>query len=319
MDIQAPFGIVTGCHAGDKFMVGATLASIRYYCSDTPVCLVVDGDFDVSDLERDYDLIVLRISDLPSEEMRKMIGGNYRAKLSAMWEGPFEFYVWLDCDAIVSGNFIEQVQVNVDFQIFWDGISISADAEEVPDWLGHYYFNIEKLSQLDADFEWRGHAYFCSGAFGCRRNAISFQQWAEIERWQKQVPDLFQWGEMGMLNYLVHSLTQQGEMRTGMTDLQNIPGYNGKEELEEDCKGSCWRFPKHIERPRIAHFCGRKPNIFDAKAYSKPFTIARLEHHRRRHSLTGAWVFILWEDGRICLRKLWGRTKRRLSKYRPSI
>jgi hypothetical protein len=89
MDIKSPFGIVTGCHAGDKFMVGATLASIRYYCPDTPVCLVVDGDFDVSDLERDYDLIVLRISDLPSEEMRKMIGGNYRAKLSAMWEGPF--------------------------------------------------------------------------------------------------------------------------------------------------------------------------------------------------------------------------------------
>ena len=46
MKVQAPFGFVTGCHAGDKFMVGATLASIRRYCPDVPICLTVDGDFD---------------------------------------------------------------------------------------------------------------------------------------------------------------------------------------------------------------------------------------------------------------------------------
>jgi hypothetical protein len=45
--VQAPFGFVTGCHAGDKFMVQATLASMRHYSPDVPVCLVVDGDFDV--------------------------------------------------------------------------------------------------------------------------------------------------------------------------------------------------------------------------------------------------------------------------------
>jgi hypothetical protein len=32
MKVQAPFGFVTGCHAGDKFMVQATLASMRNYC-----------------------------------------------------------------------------------------------------------------------------------------------------------------------------------------------------------------------------------------------------------------------------------------------
>ena len=65
MKVQAPFGFVTGCHAGDKFMVQATLASMRHYSSDVPVCLVVDGDFDVSDLVKEYDLIVLRVSELP--------------------------------------------------------------------------------------------------------------------------------------------------------------------------------------------------------------------------------------------------------------
>jgi len=72
MNVQAPFGFVTGCHAGDKFMVQATLASMRHFCPGVPVCLVVDGDFDVSDLERDYDVIVLRVPELPSAEMRQL-------------------------------------------------------------------------------------------------------------------------------------------------------------------------------------------------------------------------------------------------------
>ena len=43
MKVQAPFGFVTGCHAGDKFMVQATLASMKHFCPEIPICLVVDG------------------------------------------------------------------------------------------------------------------------------------------------------------------------------------------------------------------------------------------------------------------------------------
>jgi hypothetical protein len=313
MDIQAPFGFVTGCHAGDKFMVGATLASIRYYCPDTPICLVVDGDFDVSDLKCDYDLIVLRISGLPCEKMRSMIEHNQRAKLAAMWEGPFDYYVWLDADAVVWGNLLPLIKSDTDFHILWDGVSIEPNESDIPEWLPHLYFDPLKLEKFDPDYDWRGLAYFCTGAFGCRRNIITFQQWGEIEQWQKEVPGLFRMGEMGMLNYLVHSLVQKDAINTEMSDLQNIPLHNGKEELEQDCIGSSWRFPEHIERPRIAHFCGRKPNIFDRQAYSKPFTIARLEHYRRRHSALVAWSIILWQDGLISAKKILGRLRRKLS------
>jgi len=51
MNVREPFGFVTSCHAEDKFMVQATLASMRHYCPGVPICLVVDGAFDVSDLE----------------------------------------------------------------------------------------------------------------------------------------------------------------------------------------------------------------------------------------------------------------------------
>ena len=307
MNVQAPFGFVTGCHAGDKFMVQATLASMRHYCPDVPICLTVDGDFDVSGLEKEYDLIVLRVSELPSEQMRKVICGNYRAKLAAMWEGPFERYVWLDSDAIVWGDFTDQIRTDVDFQIFWSEISIPGDAREIPAWLPHFYFDPVKLHGFDAEFEWRGHAYFSSGAFASRRNAIPFDVWGKAESWEQQSPGLFAWGEMGMLNYLVHAMAQRHQLKIAVSDLQHIGEHHGLDELKEDCGDSDWHFPSTIRRPRVAHFCGRKPVLFDRNAYSRPFTIARLEHHRRRHRHLGAWLAVLNEERRVLANKFKGR------------
>ncbi len=290
-------------------MVQATLASMRHYCPTVPICLVVDGIFDVADLAKEYGLVVLRVPDLPSAEMRKLIGGNYRAKLAAMWEGPFEFYVWLDSDAIVWGDFTPQVRRDVDFQIFWSEISIPAGAVEIPSWLPHFYFDPLKLQQFDAAFDWRGWPYFVSGAFACRRNALSFQRWAEIEAWEREVPGMFAWGEMGMLNYLVHALVQRGELRTTCSDLQHVWPHHGIGELEQDCLGAGWHFPAKIARPRVAHFCGRKPFLFDRKAYSRPFTIARLEHHRRQSGNIGAWLKTISEDRRVLAQKIQRRLR----------
>lgn len=309
MKVQAPFGFVTGCHAGDKFMVQATLASMRHYCPDIPICLVVDGDFNVSDLEKEYHLIVLRVSELPSAEMRKLIAYNYRAKLAAMWEGPFEFYVWLDSDAIIWGDFAPQIRKDVGFHIFWKEAEKMATPPS-PDGFKHFYFDPEKLRQFDQQFQWRGNNYFCSGTFACRRNIISFEEWTKVEEWGRQIGGLFAWGEMGMLNYIVHAKAQRGEIKIDSADLQHIWAHHGKAELVQDCSGSGWRFPKKIHRPRVAHFCWRKPFLYDRKSFSRPFTIARLEHHRCHHGDVGAWFAVLSEESRIIAGKVAGRLKR---------
>ena len=308
MKVQAPFGFVTGCHAGDKFMVQATLASMRHYCPKVPICLVVDGMFDVSDLEKEYNLIVLRVPELPSSEMRRLIGGNFRAKLAAMWEGPFEFFVWLDSDTIVWGDFTPQVRRDLDFHIFWKEAGQMA-TPAVPDGFRHFYFDPDLLKKFDAKFDWRGNNYFCSGTFACRRDAIPFAEWAQVEVWGKQTDGLFAWGEMGMLNYLVHAKARRGELKIDSADLQHVWAHHGKEELVQDCAGCGWHFPKEIRRPRVAHFCYRKPFLFDYKAYSRPFTIARLEHHRRRHDNLGAWLAVLGEDSRVLASKIKRRSK----------
>jgi hypothetical protein len=298
--VQAPFGFVTGCHAGDKFMVQATLASITHYCPHVPVCLIVDGDFDVSDLEKEYDLIVLHVPDLSSEEMRGLISGSARAKHAVMWEGPFDFYVWLDSDAIVWGDFTPHVRTDVDFQIFWSEISVPSDATEIPPWLPHFYFDPVRLRRFDPDFDWRGHAYFSAGAFACKRDVIPFEKWMEAESWGKETPGLFaDFGDQPLLNYFAHSMTQRGEINCAVSNLQHVWGHHGVDELKQDCADSNWHFPEQIRRRRVAHFCGRKPFLFDPQAYSRPFTIARLEHHRRQHGELGAWLAVLREERRV--------------------
>jgi hypothetical protein len=315
MKVQAPFGFVTGCHAKDKFMVQATLASISHFCSEIPVCLVVDGSFDVSDLVSEYGLIVLRVSELPSQQMRNLVGGNGRAKLAAMWEGPFEFYVWLDSDAIVWGDFRPQIRTDVDFQIFWSDIDIPADATEIPPWLPHFQFDPQKLRNFDPEFDWRGKAYFCTGALACKRNVISFEKWMEAESWGKETPGLFgDFSEQPLLNYFVHSMSQRGEIKSAMSNLQDVWVHHGKEELIEDCVGTDWHFPTEIRRPRVAHFCGRKPFLFDRQSYSRPFTIARLEHHRRQHGGLGAWLAVLNEERHVLAGKFWRRLQRLVGK-----
>jgi hypothetical protein len=176
-----------------------------------------------------------------------------------------------------------------------------------------------KLRKLDPSFDWRGHAYFSAGVFACRRNAIPFERYVEVDAMSRGVPGLFESGlnnykgDMGMLNYLVHSIGQKGDLRTTVSNLQHVPDHHGIAEFQQDCAGNGWRFPANIQRPRVAHFCGRKPLLFDRKAYSKPFTIARLEHHRRHHSDLVAWLTVLNEDRRI----LDNKVKRRLSNLVP--
>jgi len=284
-------------------MVGATLASIRHFCPQTPICLIVDGDADVSDLEKQYELIVLRVNDLPSQEMCDLIAGSYRVKLAAMWEGPFEHYVWLDSDAIVWGDITQYVCTDLDFQIFWPEISIPADAEEEPSWLAHFYFNLAEIKKRNPDFEWRGYPYFSAGAYACRRNAISYEQWADAEQWGQEVPDLFQFGDQGILNYLVLFKSQRDEIKMDWSDLQWSRNF-GFDELIKTGSAFGWDFPAQVDRPAILHFCGRKPSTLDPQCFSRPFTIARLCHLKASHSSLGAWCRILLEDLAVVLAKV---------------
>ena len=50
MKVQTPFGFVTGCHAGDKFMVQATLANMEHF---RPICFHLPAPLIMSTTNRE--------------------------------------------------------------------------------------------------------------------------------------------------------------------------------------------------------------------------------------------------------------------------
>jgi hypothetical protein len=68
------------------------------------------------------------------------------------------------------------------------------------------------IEKLPTEFEWRGKACFSSGAFACRRNAISFELWDRTESWAGSRRACLL-GKMGILNYLVYATTQRDELK----------------------------------------------------------------------------------------------------------
>jgi hypothetical protein len=317
MKITHPFGFITGCFRLDLNMVQATLASIRHYCGDVPICLIVDDDHvDVSSLVSLYQLQVLRVSNIESDRIRRLIQRSTRSKLAAIWEGPFERFIWMDSDAIVWGDITPAVRHDVDFQIFWDEISIPADQEAAPEWLAHFYFDAVRLRAFDPYFSWRGKAYFCDGVFACRRGAIPVEAWEEALSWREsgESPWPSNFSCMPMMNYIVHSMVDRGLISIAMTDLQHIPIHRGREEIDADLVGAGWCFPQTIKRPRVLHFCGRKPYTFYRGVLTKPFTIARLSHYRSLKSACGAWLSVLREDAGLVASKVAQRIMRRIRK-----
>jgi hypothetical protein len=112
---------------------------------------------------------------------------------------------------------------------------------------------------------------------------------------------------------MVHSGAQRRELKVDWTDLQYLVRHHGQSEIDDDTEGCGWRFPKTINRPRVVHFCGQKPHIHNWRAYSRAFTIARLEHFRETKSDVGAWLAVFVEEINILMdkvkRKIMGLTR----------
>jgi hypothetical protein len=126
-----------------------------------------------------------------------------------------------------------------------------------------------------------------------------------FEDWNNSHPEgLFRFGDQGILNYLVHSYNQKGDRKVVVSDLQYHVEHHGQKEIDDDTASAGWFFPRQIKRPRVCHFCGKKPFLSDPRAYSRAFTIARLEHHRLKSGETGAWLSVFQEETRVLAKKL---------------
>jgi hypothetical protein len=291
------FGIVTACCSKDYFLVKATCASVAHFMPGVPICVIVDGEFSISELENLYGVIPLYINQIKNLELREACQKSGRSKLAAFWEGPFEKFLYLDSDAIVWGNVLNSLDwSNSDFIVFTRLLTNSLSKHE----LSNYFFDVDLLlSNLDPEFQWQNRPYFCSGAFCSKRNAINLQDFLRINKFRQEHPKLF-WGhDQGMLNYLVFKSADIGILKYSVQDLQYIPVDHNVAATKNLFPVSLKNLPKKVEKETVIHFCGHKPLIQNAvlnqgKVYFLPFTAFRLAHYQRRYKILPLTYFLAW-------------------------
>jgi hypothetical protein len=307
--MNSKFGIITACWKGDYFLVKATCASIRHFLGDVPICVVVDGDFSIQELESLYGVCPLYLHDVSHPELRRRCSGSGRSKLAALWEGPFDYFLYLDSDAIVWGNIFDTYDFRLsdfDFVVLRPNSYGSTSKEAINQW----FFDVDQLhSIVDSTYDWENQPYFCTGAFAARKNCLDLEKYLELEDISDRHPNLFQFWEQGILNFMVLSLNQSGTLKTHVLDLQLVTVDHPKNKLEEEYSCSLNSLPVNVKQPKILHFCGRKPFIHTPQAYSKPFTACRIAYYQKLYKerlgkTALSWSKILEEEAGVLTKKI---------------
>jgi hypothetical protein len=293
MEVVSPFGIVTACHGKDYFMAKATCASIRYFMPDVPICVIVDGDFSVSELQDAYGVIVMRTGEIRDARLREMCRHTTRSKLAAIWEGPFKRYLWVDCDTVVLGDIVHAERwEDADF---WAMTWIVPGS--VPDRnLRHYFLDPDEMKTIDPDFDANRHPLFCDGAYVIRRGCLNLERTYSMWKKTKILPDLFSWTKcQGLTNYMIFSSESCGELSVRVTDRQYIVSDRSRREFEQKFGGDSELPCREFADSCVVHFCGTKPMIQNRSTPSGLFTAFRKLHYRNVYGSGVLPTFRCWK------------------------
>ncbi len=267
------FGIIVACARHDYRLAKGTCASIRHFLGDVPVCLLTDGDFPVTDLQRAYGVRVLPRSQVRNSELRRRSFGWGLTKMVSFWESPWEHFLFLDADTIVWGDVLKHADFDR-YDMMIDRHELTHTEADVNQW----FFNVRWMEQRFPHFRWRAHIldYSCTGTFFARRNVFPMEEYLEMLDLSAENPGCFFPGEMGFLNFMIFRAVDAGKIRLAQRDMQFLVRNYPKEEAQR-------RFPIGHSGPvcssdtgKVIHWCGwEKPDSFDRNIYSQPMYFFR--------------------------------------------
>jgi hypothetical protein len=276
MKTIAEFGVVTACHAGDYFMAKATCASIRHFMPEVPICVIVDGDFSIKELQEAYGVIALPVGSFEDSRLRTICRGSPKSKWGSVWESPFERMLFLDCDIVVWGDLLKDPMIKEkDFVVMSPFKGSNQSKKDVI----HYFYDVDRLPQWFPNFHWEGMPFFCAGAYAMKRDLFPVDSFLEIEALASKEPGLFKFNEQGILNFLVHQALQEGTIDVGINEMQYIVVDHPREKTVTRYGSASSRVPLSVDQPVALHFCGEKPLVQNLQAYRAPFTAFRWKHY----------------------------------------
>lgn len=268
------FGIILACCDQDYMFAKGCCASIRHFLGEIPICLIIDGSFAATELEKAYGVRIINRDMVANADLRARSFGWGLTKMVAFWESPWQHFLFLDADTNVWGNLLRFA----DFENF-EVVTDKPRHEHSDEDISLYFFDTTEINQVFPDFDWRKHRhkYFCTGTFFATKGIFSLQDYLSILDLKQQRPNLFKFGEMGLLNFMLCQAEEAGKIRTKQETMQLIvPDFDQqvlKTRFPVDENGS----PIHQGEDVVIHWCGPKPSSITQQAYAAPMSF-----HRRK-------------------------------------
>lgn len=266
------FGIIVACCDHDYIFAKGCCASIRYFLGDVPICLIVDGQFDTSTLERVYGVKIINQQNTSSAVLRKRSFGFGLTKMVAFWESPWKNFLYLDSDTVVWFNLLKFANFG-EFDVIIDESEYLHSDEDICS----YFFDIEKMEKYFPDFDWKAHRkhYFCTGVFFASRDIFSLDEYVEVLDLLSHEPRLFHMGEQGFLNFMFCRAADNKKIRLGQKNIQMLVPDCDQQKLRSRFSFDLNK-PSYLSEDIVIHWCGGdKPLSKSAKVYSEPMTFFR--------------------------------------------
>jgi hypothetical protein len=316
------FGINVVCYRGDYHLAQACCASIRDQIGSVPICLFVDGDFDVTPLVKTYGIQVVHRHQV-RPELREHSYGYGFTKMVMFWHSPFERFLYVEADAVVWGNVLHNLSGRTADFIVNDPHERYSDAI-----VRSQYFDPDRLFDRTAPFAWRERPLFNTGVLAARRGLFDLDEYLALVRIKQQDHSLLACGDQGILNVMVFRGAEEGRWTVETAPLQTVVPVVPRDELERrfaiDPNGAA----AQAAAPTVVHWAGAKPSSFHAHVFRAPMMHYRLKAageifgraaatrlHLMQQDWRAGWPFVLPADTLNGLR----RTKTRLQRHVPRL
>jgi hypothetical protein len=268
-------GFSISCHRGDLPLLRGCLASIRHFAPDAPICLIVDGDLNVSSLERFYDLTIIKRRDVRDPSLRKWSFGFGITKMVAFWEAPFDIVFHIDADCVMWGD----VRKNLP-RGSWDVVFNEPHETITPGIQRVQYFDPEKIFSHIPEFPWENNPYFQAGVVVVRRGSLDLDEYMRMLEGQRRHPDIFVNGDQGMLNILVFRALRTGKIQALPAHLQTVVPVMSISFLEQRFPLEVLHASVPILNPSVIHWAGPKPYCRTKHPFSAPMDLFRIKGMR---------------------------------------
>lgn len=278
------FGIIVISAHEDYIFAKGCCASVKYFMPDVPLCLLVDGDFDLEGVPEAYDTRVIKREHIQNDFLKNNSFGWGKTRLISFWESPYEKFLIVDADTIIWGDVRELANFQ-DYDFLIDKPEYEYSINDLNKW----FFDTDEIGKHFPTFDYMNNPYVCPAVLFGTKNIIPIKEYEIISDFIKSYPNIFKFGDMGFLNYLLFDLSKQKRIRLTSSDIQYIACDFDPDETRK-------RFRFENEEPLInglstvIHWPGEKKplqkNPYGYYKYDEPMTFFRKQYLRDSTNLS---------------------------------